>query len=40
MSITLAKVFTLEELEGMKARTGAAMEAERLGKAVEAPKNP
>jgi hypothetical protein len=37
--MTLAKVFTLEELEAMKARMDAAMEAERQGKAVEPPRN-
>jgi hypothetical protein len=35
----LAKVFTLEELEDLKARMDAAMEAERLGKVTEPSRN-
>jgi hypothetical protein len=37
--MTLAKVFTLEELDAMKARMDEAMKAERLGKAIEPPRN-
>jgi hypothetical protein len=36
-SITLSKVMTLPELEALEAKMLAAMEAERQGKAIEAP---
>ena len=37
-SITLSKVLTIPELEALQAKMDAAMEAEKNGKVVEAPK--